>query len=80
MGSKLLLLLLILVLVAGLTVGCSKTSKAEAIKVNCCDGSVKEFSLAEYSYFAKNDGIYLIDKNTGTQHHFSYEEFNNIEW
>ena len=75
-----LLLILILILVVSVGAGCSMYSRSEAIKINCCDGTVKEFSLVDYSYVAKNDGIYLVNRTTGTQHHFSYEEFYDIEW
>lgn len=54
-------------------------SGAETAKVNCCDGSVKEFPIADYSYVAKNEGIYFIDRMTGTQNFFSYDQVYNIE-
>ncbi len=79
MGSK-LILSLVLILVISLGVGCSAYSKSEVMKVNCCDGSVAEFSLAEYSYSAEDEGIYLIDRTTGEQHYFSYNEFYDVEW
>lgn len=77
---KKLLMLLIIVLMVSLGTGCSVGVRSEVAKVNCCDGSVKEFSLIDHYYIAKNEGIYFIDRTSSTQHFFSYEQFNNIEW
>ncbi|MCL4377775.1 MAG: hypothetical protein M1409_05230 [Actinobacteria bacterium] len=79
MGNK-LSLILILILVVSLGAGCSMYGRSEVVKINCCGGDVKEFSLVDYSYLAKNEGVYLVNRTTGTQNYFSYDEFYNIEW